>query len=218
MSSMPNGNNHPSINPIATVSIPLVSLLIAAVVYITNPPTFWSLAAGSTILVLLTYLGFKLAKEYKIAAGLVILVCTVILAYNVHLFLSMSQVKPTMDDEARKHFNQGLNLFNLKDFVGALDEFKAATDLKQEFFQAVKYTGLCNMELGNYEDATETLKSIFNSAPNEISPLLAKTYYLRGLKWCVERNEIEASKWFHCILKYDPDLYRKTMESVGKCR
>lgn len=71
--------------------------------------------------------------------------------------------------EARTHFQNGVKLFNSKNWQGALAEFDAAYRLKQGP-SSLKNIALCQKELFRYTDAIDTLKKLLDRHGAELSP------------------------------------------------
>lgn len=70
--------------------------------------------------------------------------------------------------EARTHFQNGVKLFNSKNWQGALAEFDAAYKLKPGP-SSLKNIALCQKELFRYTDAVDTLKKLLERHGKELS-------------------------------------------------
>lgn len=197
------------------VSVIGVLVSVSAIIVSPRPVTKFHLILCCVLMSLLCILGASVSKIHKPLALTVLVVLFVIAAYTYSVYDELTTKTPIKD--AYSLYKKGLGYIENNDLINALRAFNEAIDLKPDFFEARKEIGRCHTELGNYKDATESFKLIVSEGPNEINPLIAKAYLLWGVEWCRQGNEIEAQKCFHPIVKYDQELYRQAMASLGKC-
>jgi hypothetical protein len=68
---------------------------------------------------------------------------------------------------AKKHYQDGDKKFKAGDFAGALDEFKAANDIKSTP-QAERYIGMCEDSLGHFPAAIEWYDKFLAHVPDKL--------------------------------------------------
>jgi tetratricopeptide (TPR) repeat protein len=80
---------------------------------------------------------------------------------------SAAETNDIADAAARAIFDEGLQLFEAKEYSRALKKFQEFLELKPEYYQALMNIGNCYKEMGDYESAVETYQRVLNRIMEE---------------------------------------------------
>ncbi len=82
---------------------------------------------------------------------------------------------PDIEDEAaRAVFDEGLRLFEVKEYSQALKKFQEFLEMKPEYYQALMNIGNCYKEMEDYEAAVETYRRVLDRIREEGESPMAK--------------------------------------------
>jgi len=108
------------------------------------------------------------------------------------------------------HYMMALDLYRMKDFHGALDEFKATLEIDPKFALATYYEGLSQVELGDLDAATALFEHALELDPSNFSA----AYNLGAAE--VKRDRVEdALRDFQRAVTINPD-YAQAYEAIGE--
>ena len=90
-----------------------------------------------------------------------------ILIYCLSLFILMSCAGLLTGYDARKSFEQGMALFNQGKYSDALPYFEKASELEPEYTQAYIYLGRTHLNLRQWTQAIQPLRTAYRLSPGE---------------------------------------------------
>ena len=117
--------------------------------------------------------------------------------------VSIRQLQHKVPSQAQKEFAKGQTASNKKDHALALDHFQKATQIDPEFSAAFNSTGVSEMELGHFQQASDEFQKAVDLVPDYGAALANLSIAL-----CRIEQYHEAAEVARRALKLDPALLK----------
>jgi tetratricopeptide (TPR) repeat protein len=120
--------------------------------------------------------------------------------------------------QAEGEFDQGTALFNQGKYQEAIQYFQKATDTDPGYYQAYLYLGRCYLNLRQYMNAVQPLRTAYRLAPDEfkkdVFDVLLDALFGAAISAVNQGDADEAISYFKEVLTLDPQFDKAKDELV----